>query len=712
MEQLQLKNIEQNSTSEAGEKSVSDTENLSADEHSASFTSKENSAVENAAAMTALPFTPPTGYRELIPIGHGAQATVFKALDVSGNPVAIKCFDKQSFASWKDEELLRREVDTLRELSCSGIPKYIDFVEEARFAFLIESYVNAPSLAQRIEQGFRPQLDDVICILRNSAYILKKLSERLNPIIHRDIKPANILVDDDMKVSIVDFGVVAAIRQHTMGMTFAGTAGYLAPEQLYGKVTPAADIFGLGMSIVHLVTGVAPCDMEMEGLSPNIEKYMPLQVADALVVLLGDMIEPDPTHRIQNADELLDRIDKIDLAAKIVRKQKEKIKKLSEEKRIALRERARKRKEKQLRELALRIVGPKVKVRKDAFKKIRNIVHKRVIKYMDIYHIALTNGLIQLGIMAFVLIGACLCDLTLSSILNTWSPVFKTHIGDFATLASVLSCCILVVLSHSCNRGLIKRDDNCSYLKQMRGRFHTLNDIYRFSLTGENSDLEDLCCLELLANLHWEMSSKKVLNFQECEENNDADDEKTSELKKQTADAAEKKELDNACLTSDEKTELIQNSSKSEEVIEFPPSESPKSEEVIEFPPSESSKSEEVLEDELAQEEFCIVCPPKPVNIRKLLFSGWPLAVVFVCVLGIAQWEYEYIWEGDLLMLLGYFSINFVALLLPVFIYLYYWKTRGSGSVQYQKKFDDFYVRFLRKCRDAKPATFHDNELK
>ena len=248
-------------------------------------------------------------YHEISYIASGAQGTVLCALDDSGKKVAIKVLDIQSVESFKDIELFEREIETLRNLSVPGVPAFIETIKTDRYMYLVEEYIPALSLDKYISSGKRFPFGEILIILRKTARILQTIESGIPPIIHRDIKPANILVSDDMSVWLVDFGVVASKRQKSFATTFAGTAGYLAPEQLYGKVTPAADIFSLGMTMIHLVTSVSPCEMEMDDLDPKFEKYIPENVPNWFCELLKKMIDPSPKKRIQNGNELIQVLD-------------------------------------------------------------------------------------------------------------------------------------------------------------------------------------------------------------------------------------------------------------------------------------------------------------------------------------------------------------------------------------------------------------------
>ena len=245
-------------------------------------------------------------YHDFSRLGKGAQGTIFRAKTKDEADIAIKVFDIQVISSWKEDELFQREIDTLKSLHIKGVPQFIDDFQSGRYRFLVEEYIDAPSLETRINNQTRYQLDDILTILTNILNILIKLESFVPPVIHRDIKPANLLVDDHLNVSLVDFGVVANAKHQTFTMTFAGTAGYVAPEQLYGKATPASDIFSLGATLLHLISGVSPCNMKMKGLKLDTEAYLPPNIPPEFAQLLQQMLDPDPETRIQNAQQCLD----------------------------------------------------------------------------------------------------------------------------------------------------------------------------------------------------------------------------------------------------------------------------------------------------------------------------------------------------------------------------------------------------------------------
>ena len=258
-------------------------------------------------------------YTILEKIGHGSQASVFKARDANGQVVAIKIFDLREVEDWKAVELWKREVDVLKSLHIKGIPKYMDYIEDMPHAYLVESFIEAKSLDTWMNDGFRFTQAQIGSILRKTLHILDLLHQQIPPIIHRDIKPGNILVDmdgDKVKVWVVDMGAVTSLRHKSHASTVAGTVGYAPPEQFLGQATPASDIYALGMTIVHLITGVKPWNMDVHGLEIQYEKYLPSWVPTGFRKLLFDMLRPDPNARIQSASAVIERLKVLKKKAK------------------------------------------------------------------------------------------------------------------------------------------------------------------------------------------------------------------------------------------------------------------------------------------------------------------------------------------------------------------------------------------------------------
>lgn len=132
--------------------------------------------------------------------------------------------------------------------------------------------------------------------------VLVWLGERTPPIVHRDIKPHNLVMDDAGAVRLVDFGAVRE-AQSSGSFTVVGTFGYMAPEQARGQADPRSDLYGLGMTLVFLLTKIEPRDIEQRAPKPEFRRYA--SASKAFLDVVERLIEPIPDARFASAREAL-----------------------------------------------------------------------------------------------------------------------------------------------------------------------------------------------------------------------------------------------------------------------------------------------------------------------------------------------------------------------------------------------------------------------
>ncbi len=238
-------------------------------------------------------------------LGRGTQGSVYAAERKSdGHPVAIKVLQINSIQNWKEYELFWREAKTLQSLDIPGVATFYEAIEnldeDQPHAYLVQQLIHGKTLADTIKSGVRFSIQNVFSLAIQIIDILEKLHHHDPPIIHRDIKPSNILLEPDgkdYKVYLTDFGAVYNPLLQRGGSTIAGTYGYMSPEQLMGSVSPASDIYALGVMLAELLSGISPADMEVTEFRLNIEK--PLESVPAPVVsLIRRMTTPNASDRL------------------------------------------------------------------------------------------------------------------------------------------------------------------------------------------------------------------------------------------------------------------------------------------------------------------------------------------------------------------------------------------------------------------------------
>ena len=187
--------------------------------------------------------------------------------------VVVKLLQFDDFFQWDDLKLFEREAQTLKELNCPEIPKYIDYFEVdnnyIRGFALIQTYIDAPSLKEVIQQGRKFTEAELIELAEKLLSILSYLHSYNPPIIHRDIKPSNILISNRSGNSIgelylVDFGSVQTkVSKDDGTITIVGTYGYIPFEQFGGRASAASDLYSLGMTLIYLLTGNHPAELPL-----------------------------------------------------------------------------------------------------------------------------------------------------------------------------------------------------------------------------------------------------------------------------------------------------------------------------------------------------------------------------------------------------------------------------------------------------------------
>ncbi len=249
-------------------------------------------------------------YRILDPLGQGGSGTTYLAEDLqSGQQVALKALSLYRMTDWKMVELFEREAQVLAQLNHSAIPRYLEYfyvdTPQNRSFYIAQQLAPGHSLAALVQNGWRVTEEEVRHIAIQILEILVYLHEHTPPIIHRDIKPQNLIRRDDGQVFLVDFGAVQDTYYSTFARsrTVVGTFGYMAPEQFRGQAVPATDLYGLGATLLFLLTHRSPADLPTDGL--KIDFRSRVQISEEFADWLEKMLEPDVEDRFSSAKEAL-----------------------------------------------------------------------------------------------------------------------------------------------------------------------------------------------------------------------------------------------------------------------------------------------------------------------------------------------------------------------------------------------------------------------
>jgi hypothetical protein len=206
---------------------------------------------------------------------------------------------------WKHVELFEREAKVLAMLRHQSVPRVIEYFEHARERglglYLVQEYVDAPSLRERLDRGPLLGAEELERVVHGLLDVLEYLHGRAPPVFHRDVKPSNILIRDDGQPVLIDFGgVCLGWRPPTqVGTTVVGTFGYMPPEQLLGHVGATTDLYALGATLLELASGMPPHEFPWD--TGRLEVPDDLPADPRLVRLIRALLEPAPRKRPASA---------------------------------------------------------------------------------------------------------------------------------------------------------------------------------------------------------------------------------------------------------------------------------------------------------------------------------------------------------------------------------------------------------------------------
>src|SRR5712692_4023326 len=204
-------------------------------------------------------------YRILVQVGTGGFGAVYKAVDTHshGRIVAIKRINLHGL---KPREVIEatdafnREVSLLSDLKHPNLPRIHDHFTDPEHWYAVLDFIEGKTLEEHLQKVGTLPLHEVLNIASQLCTVLDYLHTRQPPIIFRDLKPANIMRTPLGQLYLIDFGIARYFKpgqaKDTMDL---GSPGYAAPEQ-YGKAqtTARADIYSLGATLHHLLTGIDP----------------------------------------------------------------------------------------------------------------------------------------------------------------------------------------------------------------------------------------------------------------------------------------------------------------------------------------------------------------------------------------------------------------------------------------------------------------------
>src|SRR5690348_785373 len=256
------------------------------------------------------------------PIGRGGMATIYRAVDLRmGRTVAVKILREVYSSDPKFVTRFQREARAASALQHPNIVQVFDYGQSGDSYYIAMEFIEGADLRRYLKKHGMLSNERAIEIAHDVALGLGAAHKR--GIVHRDVKPQNVMLNDDGLVKLTDFGIasvykdVDAERLTTTGMTL-GTVQYYAPEQAQGEiVTPAADIYALGIVMYEMLTGRTPFDgdtpvaVAMRHIQdiPEPPSRINQMIPRDLERIILRCLEKDPRDRYPNGDALAYALD-------------------------------------------------------------------------------------------------------------------------------------------------------------------------------------------------------------------------------------------------------------------------------------------------------------------------------------------------------------------------------------------------------------------
>lgn len=253
-------------------------------------------------------------YKILNKVGQGGMSVVYLAMNEKANKQwAIKEVRKDGV---KDFELIKQglivETDMLKKLSHPSLPSIVDVIEDDNTFLIVMDYIQGNPLSKTLEEYGAQSQENVVEWAKQLCDVLGYLHSRKPPIIYRDMKPANVMLKPDGSITLIDFGTAREYKSKNIAdTTCLGTIGYAAPEQFggMGQTDARTDIYCLGATLYHLVTGMNPCEPPYE-IKP-IRQINPA-LSNGLEKIIMKCTQRDPDARYQYCAELMYDLEHFD----------------------------------------------------------------------------------------------------------------------------------------------------------------------------------------------------------------------------------------------------------------------------------------------------------------------------------------------------------------------------------------------------------------
>jgi serine/threonine-protein kinase len=254
-------------------------------------------------------------------IGSGGMSTVYRAFDETlERGVAIKILHGHISDDAPSLERFRREARTVAQLSHPHVVMVIDAGEDEGHPYIVFEHVRGETLKERIKREGQLPVAEAVAYAIEIGRGLQAAHER--GLVHRDVKPQNVLIDDEGRAKVTDFGIALGLEsnQLTGAGKVIGTTDYVSPEQAMGQdVTGQSDVYSLGIVLYEMLTGRVPFtgDNHVSVAMKHIHEGMPdvRRVRPEVSAVLASLIErataKDPRARYASMADFVKDLEEV-----------------------------------------------------------------------------------------------------------------------------------------------------------------------------------------------------------------------------------------------------------------------------------------------------------------------------------------------------------------------------------------------------------------
>ncbi len=264
-------------------------------------------------------------YRLLELIGHGGMASVYRAEDTRlRRTVAVKIIHPHLAEQANLLQRFEAEAVLVAKLHHPNIVRVFDFDHAEGLYFMVMEYLEGETLEKRLKRlaGNQQQMavEEALRIAIDLCQALEYAHQR--GLIHRDIKPANVMLDQEGRPILMDFGIARLLGggAHTATGTVLGTALYMAPEQVQGQpVDGRADIYALGVTLFQMLSNRPPFEADsvvtlmmkhVQEPPPDVRQFQP-RAPYQVTVVLNKALAKQPQERYQTAQEMAEALQAV-----------------------------------------------------------------------------------------------------------------------------------------------------------------------------------------------------------------------------------------------------------------------------------------------------------------------------------------------------------------------------------------------------------------